>query len=89
MRSLLYQDVEVPAGAASLTLEWKDRVQWDLLNYAIGTQNRTYQVQIVDPGTLTVLQVVHSLTAATATFGDTGWIFHSVDVSAYLARPSA
>lgn len=86
MTSWLYQDSTVPAGEPFLSLEWKDRIQWDLLNYAAGTQDRTYAVLIVDPVNNSVLRIAYSQTLVTLTVGDTGWISHSLDVSEFVGQ---
>jgi hypothetical protein len=86
MTSILYQDVTVPAGEASLTLEWKDRIEWDLLNYAAGTQDRTYAVLILDPVTSDLLAIAHQFALTTATVGDTGWVTHAIDVSQFIGQ---
>ena len=86
MQSILSQGVATPDGLPFLTVEWKDRVQWDLLNFATATQDRSYRLEIVDPLTDAVIATVHTLTAIAGTVGDTGWQSHSADVTAYIGQ---
>ncbi|MBL9138128.1 MAG: hypothetical protein JNK85_19830 [Verrucomicrobiales bacterium] len=85
MESFVYQDVSVPTVAGSLTLEWKDHVQWDLLSYG-ATQSRSYSVLILDPATLSILRVPFQMTLDVGTIVDTGWVSHSVDVSEFIGQ---
>ncbi|MCC7373979.1 MAG: hypothetical protein IT581_04945 [Verrucomicrobiales bacterium] len=85
MESFLFQDVQVPAALASLTLDWKDHLQWDLLSFG-ATLSRTYSVQIIDPMTSSVLATVFSMPLEVGTVVDTGWVDHSVDLSAFIGQ---
>lgn len=83
MQFVLFQDVAIPASASAATLEWYDRAQW---NYFVGTQTmpRVYEVQLRDPVTDDLLATLHSFnTGVDAGLGDSGWLLHAVDVSAF------
>jgi autotransporter-associated beta strand protein len=75
----MYQDVSIPA-AATATLAWQDRAQW-----AVTGQPRTLQVEVRDPVTNALLDTVDSF-STTGASGDTGWLSHSVDLSAYAGE---
>jgi subtilisin family serine protease len=89
MEFVLFQDVTIPAEAASATLEWQDRVQWDFTLGGNSALARDYEVAILDPSDDSVLATLHSFTTgpeSTNPFGDTGWLSHSVDVSAFIGQ---
>jgi hypothetical protein len=89
MEYVLFQDVTIPAEAATATLEWQDRVQWDFTLGANSALARDYEVAILDPSDDSVLATLHSFTTgpeSTNPFGDTGWLSHSVDVSAFIGQ---
>lgn len=73
------QVVDLPAG--SVWLSWKERIQWDMTYDA--TLARTYKVQLYDNDTEDLLATLFSFSAPPGTVGDTGWVSHSVDLSAY------
>jgi hypothetical protein len=80
----LYQDVAIRPNAASATLEWKDRLQW---NFLVGTQTlpRSYTVEIRDPATDAVLKTLYSFSTGIAFgLGDSGWNNHSADISEFI-----
>jgi hypothetical protein len=77
----LDQTVTIPAGPATLT--WDDYA-WASLLFA--TLPRTAEVQIRDASGVTVLATPHSFTAPAGTLTDTGWVSHSVDVSAFAGQ---
>jgi PKD repeat protein len=89
MEFRLYQDVTIPAGAQGVTLSWKDRVQWDY-TFAPGlAQARTYVVEVVDPTTGTLLGTLYSFSTgpeATNPTGNTGWLSHSADLTAFAGQ---
>ena len=84
MEFSMFQDVTIPADVSWATLEWQDRVQWDMTFGA--TIGRNYEVQIRDPGTNTVLETLFSFTTGdplVTPVGDTGWQTHTADLSAF------
>jgi hypothetical protein len=81
----LFQDITIPA-MTSPQLTWKDRVSWNMRDYAGSTQPRLYQVQIRNPSTGAILQTIYSFTAAPGTAGDTGWLTHTANLSAYAGQ---
>ena len=84
MQFIMFQDALIPASASTATLEWQDRAQW---NYLVGTQTleRVYEVQLRDPITDAVLATLHSFsTGIDPGLGDSGWLTHAVDVSAFI-----
>ncbi|HLW66793.1 MAG TPA: choice-of-anchor tandem repeat GloVer-containing protein [Gemmataceae bacterium] len=89
MQFTMYQDVVVPA-VSTVTLSWKDRLQWNMnnsVNWNPATQPRTYSVEILDPTTQTVLATPYTFTTPTSPSvqnqGDTGWLSHSFDLTKY------
>ena len=85
MQVLLYQDVTIPAGEPFLTLEWKERLRYEL--FANPTLSRTYAVLIVDPATNSVLRIVRILdTGILPDYADTGWLDQSYDVSEFIGQ---
>lgn len=84
MEFQMYQDVAIPVGTAELS--WKDRIQWNFTLGGQATLPRTYNVQVRDPGTNSLLGTVFSFSTGTQSInptGDTGWMMHTVDVSAF------
>jgi hypothetical protein len=75
----LSQTVTIPAGTA--TLSWEDYVQ---ATYS-GTA-RTSEVRILDASGTTTLGTPYSYSVPTGTFVDTGWVQHSVDLSAFAGQ---
>ncbi|WP_145266344.1 S8 family serine peptidase [Tautonia plasticadhaerens] len=89
MEYLLYQDVSIPAEATTATLEWQDRVQWDFTLEGSSALARDYEVTVLDPADDSVLATLYSFTTGPESsdpFGDTGWLSHSVDVSAFIGQ---
>jgi hypothetical protein len=72
----MYQDVSIPAAASAL-LSWSDRTIW-----SVSGEPRTLHVEIRDPATNEILETVYSFSTTVPT-GDTSWVDHSVDLSAY------
>lgn len=81
MEFRLWQDVTIPAGVA--TLSWMERIQ--KMFSLPGRNPYTYEVQIRDPNTNSLLSSVYSysINPIVGTFDDTGWQNHSVDVSEF------
>ena len=83
---VLEQTVLIPAGHFA-TIEWTDRIQW---NFGPGglfaSEARIYDVLIIDPDTNAILEVLYTFSTgiqSDAVTGDTGWLTHSADLSAY------
>ena len=89
MEFRLYQDVTIPAGTPGVTLSWKDRVQWDY-TFAPGlAQERTYIVEVLDPTTGTLLGTLYSFSTGPEVenpTGNTGWLTHSADLTAFSGQ---
>ena len=88
MQFQLYQDVTIPADT-SATLSWMDRVQWNFTLGGAATIPRTYDVEVRDPVTNSVLASLFSFSTGTQAVnptGNTGWQTHSVDVSAFAGQ---
>ncbi len=81
----LFQNVTIPANN-SAQLTWKDRVSWNMRDFPGSTQPKLYQVQIRNPSTGAVLQTIYSFTAPPGTAGDTGYLTHTVNLSAYAGQ---
>jgi hypothetical protein len=81
----LFQNITIPA-MNSAQLTWKDRVSWNMRDFTGSTQPRLYQVQIRNPSTGAILQTIYSFTAAPGTAGDTGWLTHTANLSAYAGQ---
>lgn len=84
----MFQDVTISAGATA-TLNWMDRVQWNFTLGGQATLPRLYTVEIRNPSTNATLQTVYSFstgTQATNPTGNTNWLTHSVDVSAFAGQ---
>ena len=89
MEFRLYQDVAIPAGAAAVSLTWKDRIQWDFTFGGGLAQPRTYTVEVLDPTTGALLGTVYSFSTgseATNPTGNTGWLTHSVDLTPFAGQ---
>jgi hypothetical protein len=83
MQYTMTQDVALPAGAA-LSLTWKDRLQWNFQLTGTATQPRTYEVEVLNPGTNAVLATLYSFsTGIDHVIGNTGWQTHTADLSAF------
>lgn len=85
MESYLLQELAIPAGEPSATLEWQDRLVYDLASFG-ATVDREYYVVIYDPVTGGLLEVLYGYIAEAGTAVDTGWISHSADLSAYIGQ---
>lgn len=84
MEFRLWQDVAIPPGVA--TLRWMDRIQKYFGPLGSGPYTPyTYEVQIRDPNTNSILSNVYSysINPIGNTKYDTGWQSHSVDVSEF------
>ena len=81
----LSQTVNIPA-MSSARLTWIDRVSWNMRDFPGSTQPRLYQVQIRNPSTGAVLQTIYTFTAPPRTAGDTGYLRHTVNLSAYAGQ---
>lgn len=89
MEFTMFQDVNIPAGAALATLEWSDRVQWDFTLGGFASQPRLYDVELRDPTTNAVLATLFSFSTNTQDVnptGNTGFQTHSADVSSYIGQ---
>ena len=75
----LYQDIAIPAGAASVMLRWSERIQWDLLESG-GSLPREYAVTVQPAGGGPPLATLYSMSVMPSTFGDTGYVEHEVDL---------
>jgi hypothetical protein len=73
----------VPATGAD-TLTWSDNVSWDLTFGA--TVDRTEYVDVLASDGTTVLQSSTIQTLTPYTEGATGWVSHSLDLSAYAGQ---
>jgi hypothetical protein len=86
MEFSMYQDVALPTGEPA-TLSWMERLQWDFALTGVATQPRIYEVRIVDPTTLLLLDTLFSFSTGTAlVVGDTGWQTHTADLSAFAGQ---
>lgn len=78
----IYQDVTLPA-AQTASLSWAERIQSNLTSFcsvpACGAN--TYRVQILNPSTNAVISTLYTVIAAGGTNTNTGWVFHSVNIS--------
>ena len=72
MEFRLYQDVAIPAGAAAVSLTWKDRIQWDFTFGGGLAQARTYTVEVLDPTTGALLGTVYSFSTGSEATNPTG-----------------
>ena len=75
----LTQTVTIPAGTA--TLSWEDNIFTDYF----GT-NRTVEVRILNASGTSTLATAYSFTVPQRPFYFTGWVQHSVDVSAFAGQ---
>ena len=81
----LEQSVSVPSEHLA-TIEWTDRIQWNFNLGRMASEARIYDVLIIDPDTNAILEVLYTFSTGTqsdAVTGDTGWLTHSADLSAY------
>ncbi|MBS1796914.1 MAG: carboxypeptidase regulatory-like domain-containing protein [Acidobacteria bacterium] len=84
---IMYQDVTLPA-ATTAGLLWKDRFQMNLSDFcstAAGCGQAFYFVEITNTSNV-VLQTLYSVTAPPLTKTNTGWVNHSVNLSAYAGQ---
>ena len=79
----LSQTVTIPA-ATTDTLAWSDNTSWDL-NFG-ATKDRVEYVDVLSGDGTTVLQSSTIQTLAPSTIGATGWVSHSLDLSAYAGQ---
>ncbi len=85
MQLLMYQDITLPSGSVSVS--WKDRVQWNFALTGTATQPRTYEVEVVDPASGTTLATLTSFSTGIAhIIGDSGWQTHSANLSAFAGQ---
>lgn len=83
----LTQTITVPAGNI-VTMKWKDRFQMNLFDFctsAAACGSATYRVQILNTSDV-VLQTLYTVTAPPLTKTDTGWVSHSVGLTAYQGQ---
>ncbi|MFN0066546.1 MAG: pre-peptidase C-terminal domain-containing protein [Limisphaerales bacterium] len=85
MESLILQELAIPAGEPSATLEWQDRLVYDLASFG-ATVDREYYVVIYDPPTGNLVEVLYSHIAVAGTIVDTGWVSHSANLDAYIGQ---
>jgi hypothetical protein len=88
MTFVMFQNVTIPADH-SATLQWIDRAQWNFTVAFFASKTRVYEVRIEDPLTGEALEVVHHFetgTQDTNPTGNTGWLNHSADLSAYAGQ---
>ncbi len=85
----MHQDIAIPA-TPEATLSWQERIQWDFtifLNRA--SQPRVHQVELRNPDTGELLEVLETFltgTRVTNPTGDTGWQTRSADLSAFAGQ---
>jgi hypothetical protein len=72
--------VTLPAGATSAVLEWEERLRWDMLNFGGSTLPRTYAVRVEPAGGGPALATLYAASLEPGTLGDTGYVYHAVDV---------
>jgi len=81
----LWQDVDLPM--CTLELGWQDRFQWLYGGYGgVATVPREAFVEVRNPADDAVLATVSSFSTGTQAenpTGDTGWLSHAVDLSAF------
>lgn len=88
MTFVMFQNVTIPADK-NATLQWNDRAQWNFTVAFFASKTRVYEVRIQDPLTGEVLEVVYRFetgTQDTNPTGNTGWLEHSADLSAYAGQ---
>jgi subtilisin family serine protease len=88
MEFTMTQDVTIPADAA-VTLSWMERIQWNFTLGGFASLPRTHVVEVRNPATNGLLDVLHSFstgTQATNPEGDTGWMTHSADLSSFAGE---
>ncbi len=76
----LYQEVDIPAGATGANLEWRERIQWDLITFGPGTISREYDVTLQPSGGGAPLATLYTTEIGPGTEGDTGYGLHGVDL---------
>src|SRR5262249_36794317 len=85
MQYTMTQDLVLPAGPG-LILTWKDRLQWNFTLPPVSALARDYFVELLNPATSAVLATLYAFTTGPETTnptGNTGWLTHSVDISAF------
>ncbi len=79
----LYQDLTVPDDSPA-QLSWQHRLQWAFLG--LEAKSRAYSVELVDPESGQVLEVLHEFSTGDASSvrlsGDSGWETHTADLAA-------
>ncbi len=82
---LLYQDITIPAGN-SATMTWIDRFQMNHTQFcSTGCGTATYAVEILNTSNV-LLQTLFIVNAATNTNINTGYVNHSVNLTAYAGQ---
>lgn len=83
----MYQQVTIPAGQLA-TLQWKDRFQMNLADFCTSPAScgqAFYFVEVTNTSNV-VLQTLYSVTAPALAKIDTGWVTHTVNLSAYAGQ---
>ncbi len=86
MEFTMYQDVVVPASAE---LSFQYRVQWDFLQGATANIGRTLDVELLDPGSgslLATLLTFDTGTQAVNPTGNTGWRTETANLSSFAGQ---
>lgn len=78
---LLYQDVSIPSGV-SAQFTWNDRFQMNHTSFCSVCGTATYAVEILNTSNV-LLQTVYIVNALSGSNVNTGFVNHSVDLSAY------
>lgn len=87
LRYELYQEVFIPEDANQVVIRWSDRVEWDLVTFCDEcTEPRIYQVQIQPEGGGAPLEILFEMQINPMTTGDTGYVDHVADVTAYAGQ---
>jgi hypothetical protein len=73
----IFQEIAIPNWAVSATLQWSERLQWNIAEGAIA---RPYEVTLQPAGGGTPLATLFSTTLTPGISGDTGYVPHSVDL---------
>ena len=85
MQFTMTQDIALPANP-SVVLTWKDRLQWNFTLTPVSALARDYFVELLNPTTSALLATLYSFTTGPETTnptGNTGWLTHTADVSAF------
>ncbi|MEL6810508.1 MAG: HYR domain-containing protein, partial [Bacteroidota bacterium] len=84
--AVLYQDVTIPAGAVSAMLTWDENVDYNLLDFCNGCQDRIYEVQVRDLSD-NVLEVLQQVIATGGVLDDDNvWESLNADLVAYAGQ---